>query len=73
MTKSRPGTWRKLSRSEQDSPGLPIECQLCGSEFTWKKPRKAIMRHLENAHSITNVRERSKLADMAMLVWERKR
>ncbi len=67
---TRKGGWPKFFPREKDPP--PIPCHLCGARLTSVRARKAIMGHLWSVHHIINVRERSEMADLAMLVWRSK-
>ncbi len=71
MTKFRPsGAWPALLPREEGAP--PIACPKCGKELSSVYARSSIMGHLENVHGVHNVRERTELADLAILVWRRK-
>ena len=71
MTKFRPkGAWPVLLPREEGAP--PIVCPRCDTELSSNYARSSIMSHLENVHGIHNVRERSEIADWAMLVWRQK-
>ncbi len=52
---------------------LNLSCPVCPKEFAVETPqraRRAITQHLTRAHAVPSARKKSRMADIAVRVWE---